>query len=318
MRRRQRARDGWRAQLPGLDVCGKTGSAQVVAHARLARGTPPSSAMQPHGWFVVLRPRGQAPDRAGGAGGARRSGGEAAAPGGARDPGAVLRRRSASAPAPRRPPRSRAIESEPDGHRPAPALQHRLGAAGRVLLLWRPSASPRSRAPPTASRFAGLYLKQLYAVGLGLAGAAWSSVTLDYRRLADRAPLLYAGAVAALVDVLLLRPAHRGHAALVPAGPWVQVQPSELAKIVAALLVAKVFSESRKESLGLARHRSARAPRSGVLVAADRRRARPGHGLLPGAAVPDRRVPGRACACGPCCGLSWSWRSWAASAGSTP
>jgi penicillin-binding protein 2 len=50
----------WRTALPGLDVCGKTGSAQVVAHARLARGGSTQAAthaMTPHGWFICFAPR---------------------------------------------------------------------------------------------------------------------------------------------------------------------------------------------------------------------------------------------------------------------
>ena len=46
----------WRTQIPGLDVCGKTGSAQVVAHTRLARN-PSAHAMLPHGWFIGFAPR---------------------------------------------------------------------------------------------------------------------------------------------------------------------------------------------------------------------------------------------------------------------
>jgi penicillin-binding protein 2 len=46
----------WRTELPGLDVCGKTGSAQVVAHARLARGGA-THAMIPHGWFMCFAPK---------------------------------------------------------------------------------------------------------------------------------------------------------------------------------------------------------------------------------------------------------------------
>ncbi len=45
---------GWRAQLPGLEVCGKTGSAQVVA-SRLRQ--PTSRDTLPHAWFVAFAPR---------------------------------------------------------------------------------------------------------------------------------------------------------------------------------------------------------------------------------------------------------------------
>lgn len=46
---------GWRAGLAEVTVAGKTGSAQVVSHARLTRGTPTQS-MLPHGWFVAFAP----------------------------------------------------------------------------------------------------------------------------------------------------------------------------------------------------------------------------------------------------------------------
>jgi penicillin-binding protein 2 len=45
---------GWRAGLTGITVCGKTGSAQVVAHARLAKDS--SEENLPHGWFVAFAP----------------------------------------------------------------------------------------------------------------------------------------------------------------------------------------------------------------------------------------------------------------------
>jgi penicillin-binding protein 2 len=46
---------GWRARLPGVAICGKTGSAQVVAHARLVRSGG-SENLQPHGWFIAFAP----------------------------------------------------------------------------------------------------------------------------------------------------------------------------------------------------------------------------------------------------------------------
>jgi penicillin-binding protein 2 len=46
---------GRRAQVPGVEVAGKTGSAQVVASSRLARD-PKSHKLLPHGWFVCFAP----------------------------------------------------------------------------------------------------------------------------------------------------------------------------------------------------------------------------------------------------------------------
>jgi penicillin-binding protein 2 len=46
---------GWRARLSTVEVCGKTGSAQVVAKSRLER-TPHEEALLPHGWFLAFAP----------------------------------------------------------------------------------------------------------------------------------------------------------------------------------------------------------------------------------------------------------------------
>ena len=46
---------GWRARIPGISICGKTGSAQVVAHTVLARRTG-TAALLPHGWFIAFAP----------------------------------------------------------------------------------------------------------------------------------------------------------------------------------------------------------------------------------------------------------------------
>ncbi len=94
-----------------------------------------------------------------------------------------------------------------------------------------------------------LYLKQLALVGIGLLGMALAAA-LDYRRLADRAVLLYVGSVLALVYVLRFGPLIAGTRRwIVIFG--VQLQPSELVKLAAAVFVAKLFSELRQESLGL-------------------------------------------------------------------
>jgi len=46
---------GWRARLQSVEVCGKTGSAQVVARSRLEK-TPNARAIMPHGWFIAFAP----------------------------------------------------------------------------------------------------------------------------------------------------------------------------------------------------------------------------------------------------------------------
>lgn len=45
----------WRARLPGTAVAGKTGSAQVVARARLERSSNEPSLL-PHAWFIAFAP----------------------------------------------------------------------------------------------------------------------------------------------------------------------------------------------------------------------------------------------------------------------
>lgn len=100
------------------------------------------------------------------------------------------------------------------------------------------------------TRFAGLFVKQALLFGVAFVGLL-VVLSIDYRRLADRAPLLYFLVLLLLVYVLVLGPRVAG------TRRWffvfgLQVQPSELAKLVAALLLAKVFAESRKASLGLA------------------------------------------------------------------
>jgi rod shape determining protein RodA len=100
-----------------------------------------------------------------------------------------------------------------------------------------------------SGRSADLYLKQLYLVGLGMVGLLLA-LLVDYRRLADRAFVLYGLVVVALLYVLRFSPVIAGTRRWIILG-GMQLQPSELAKIVAALLVAKVFSESRLETLGL-------------------------------------------------------------------
>jgi rod shape determining protein RodA len=94
-----------------------------------------------------------------------------------------------------------------------------------------------------------LYLKQLALVGVGTLALVLAA-TIDYRRVADRAMLLYALSAVSLVYVLRFGPVKAGTRRWIEVGGF-QLQPSELVKIAAAVFVAKIFSEYRQETLGL-------------------------------------------------------------------
>jgi rod shape determining protein RodA len=119
---------------------------------------------------------------------------------------------------------------------------------GAVLLLAGIGVATIASATQSG-RLSGLYLKQVYIIGLGLL-AMLVSLAIDYRRLADRAMVIYVASVLVLVYVLYFAPviAHTRRWILV--GSF-QLQPSEFVKIAAALFVAKVFAESRHETMGL-------------------------------------------------------------------
>jgi rod shape determining protein RodA len=89
----------------------------------------------------------------------------------------------------------------------------------------------------------------LTLVGVGTLGLVVAA-TVDYRRLADRAMLLYALSAVSLVYVLRFGPLKAGTRRWIEVGGF-QLQPSELVKIAAAVFVAKIFSEYRQETLGL-------------------------------------------------------------------
>jgi rod shape determining protein RodA len=94
-----------------------------------------------------------------------------------------------------------------------------------------------------------LYLKQLALVGVGVLGLL-AAASLDYRRVADRAVLLYVVSVVTLVYVLRFGPVIAGTRRWIVIGGF-QLQPSEFVKLAAAILLAKVFSDYRQDTLGL-------------------------------------------------------------------
>ncbi len=100
-----------------------------------------------------------------------------------------------------------------------------------------------------SGRLADHALKQLAFLGLGLVALVVTAL-VDYRRLADRAMLLYAISVVALIYVLRFAPVKAGTQRWIVFAGF-QLQPSELVKLAAAIFVAKIFSEYRQETLGL-------------------------------------------------------------------
>jgi len=98
-------------------------------------------------------------------------------------------------------------------------------------------------------KLSGLHVKQLYLVAVGLVGL-FLALLVDYRRLADRAVLLYVLSTAVLAYVLFFGPVVAGTRRWILLGSF-QLQPSEFVKIAAALFMAKIFAESNRETLGL-------------------------------------------------------------------
>ncbi|MEO8499284.1 MAG: rod shape-determining protein RodA [Vicinamibacteria bacterium] len=99
------------------------------------------------------------------------------------------------------------------------------------------------------TKLQGLWVSQLGAIGIGVVLLLIVAAT-DYRRLADRSPVLLGATLLVLLSTLALAPRIAGTRRWLSFGP-VQFQPSEFAKIVAALVLAKLFSEMKKDSLGL-------------------------------------------------------------------
>src|SRR6266851_9429082 len=96
----------------------------------------------------------------------------------------------------------------------------------------------------TAARTSShLYVTQLYAIVIGF-GALLLMLTLDYRALTEKSHLVYVALLAVLVYVLFFGTVEMG------ARRWiflryVNLQPSEFAKVGVALVLAKFFGEDR-------------------------------------------------------------------------
>ena len=112
-----------------------------------------------------------------------------------------------------------------------------------------PDAATAERATAAQARRTPQWVKQAGWMALGCI-AFLVVIAIDYRRLADRAPLLYVAAATMLAGLLLFGHSIAGTRRWLTLGS-LQLQPSEPAKLIAALVVARAFAESRKDSLDL-------------------------------------------------------------------
>lgn len=92
-----------------------------------------------------------------------------------------------------------------------------------------------------------LYWTQIYAMIIGL-GVMVVAIGFDYRSLADKSHLVYIGLILALVAVMLVGSRQMGAQRWLDLG-FFNLQPSEFAKVVLALVLAKMLGESRRAVL---------------------------------------------------------------------
>jgi rod shape determining protein RodA len=93
----------------------------------------------------------------------------------------------------------------------------------------------------------GVFWMQVYAIGIGL-GVMAVCLSVDYRSLADKSHLVYLGILLLLVVVLFGGAVRGGSRRWIDLGIF-NLQPSEFAKLVVALVLAKLLGESRRPVL---------------------------------------------------------------------
>jgi rod shape determining protein RodA len=130
----------------------------------------------------------------------------------------------------------------------ASATQVRRAPLPAQAIANQADATAREPAPPPP-RQTPRWVRQVGAISLAFV-AFLAVLAVDYRRLADRAPLLYIASAIVLLGLLLFGHPIAGTRRWLTWGA-LQLQPSELIKLIAALVVARAFAESRKESLDL-------------------------------------------------------------------
>src|SRR5579862_900324 len=101
-----------------------------------------------------------------------------------------------------------------------------------------------------AANMAGLQWRQLTWIGIGLIGMFLIS-RIDYHTLMDQAPLLYVLGVVGLLVVMVIGFSRLGAKRWISLGGGVNLQVSELMKLIIIIVLARYFTEVRTDRLTL-------------------------------------------------------------------
>ena len=101
-----------------------------------------------------------------------------------------------------------------------------------------------------ASAMAGMQWKQLMWIGIGIVGMFLIS-RVDYHTLMDQAPALYLVGVAGLLVVLVLGFSRLGAKRWISLGGLVNLQVSEIMKLIIIIVLARYFAEVNTDRLTL-------------------------------------------------------------------
>ncbi len=101
-----------------------------------------------------------------------------------------------------------------------------------------------------AGSLAGMQWKQLMWIGIGMAGMCLIAM-IDYHTLLDQAPALYIVGIAGLLVVLVLGFSRLGAKRWISLGGVVNLQVSEIMKLIIIIVLARYFTDVRSERLTL-------------------------------------------------------------------
>jgi rod shape determining protein RodA len=101
-----------------------------------------------------------------------------------------------------------------------------------------------------ASAMAGMQWKQLMWIGVGLVGMFLIS-RIDYHTLMDQAPILYMVGIVGLLIVLAIGYSRLGAKRWISLGGGVNLQVSELMKLIIIIVLARYFGDMRTDRLTL-------------------------------------------------------------------